>query len=442
MNSRPHSLRPHSPRPLSRRSVLRGAAGALISLPFLEALTSRSLVAAEPAGGTRPIRLLWLHSESGIWMPQWKPTTTGTNFALTPTLEPLAPYRSEISVLSGLFHANAFKRNAQAGRHVQDGMCHLTATDLGGTPGVAVKNGISVDQLAAETIGEKTRVPVLNLSIDRNATMSFSAGGTPVPVDWDPREIFSRLFADNSPDAKKLAEARYLQQRSVLDDVMETTRDLSTKLGTTDRQKLDEYLSTVREVERRATVTRTWADRPAVSAPEGTKPPGPPPDKDRTAYVRLLMDLMVLALQTDQTRLATLRLGFMGCMYPDIGCPDSYHNYTHHDFKADKQAAMAKVDQHRIAHLAYFLGKLKAVKEGEHDLLHHCVIHYGTGMGADHETTDLANLVIGRGGGALKPGQHLDCKGKPLADLYVRMMATAGMPIKVFADSSGALSGL
>ncbi len=429
-------------RPLSRRSFLTRTAGALITLPFLEAMIPSTASAADSPAGARPVRLLWLHSESGIWMPHWKPAITGPEYTLTPTLEPLASYRADVSVLSGLSHANAFKRNAQAGRHVQDAMCHLTGADLGGTPGVVVKNGVSVDQVAAESIGERTRVPVLNLSIDRNATMSFAAGGTPVPVDWDPREIFARLFADNSPEAKKLAEARYHQQRSVLDEALAATRDLSAKLGANDRHKLDEYLTNVREVERRATVARAWADRPAVPAPNGTKPPGPPPDKDRTAYIRLLMDLLVLALQTDQTRLATLRLGFMGCMYPDIGCPDSYHNYTHHDFKADKQAAMAKVDQHRITHLAYFLGKLKAVKEGEHDLLHHCIVHYGTGMGVDHETADLANLIAGHGGGALKPGQHLDLKGKPLADLYVRMLTIAGMPVKSFADSSGALAGI
>ena len=427
---------------LSRRQVLRGAAGALLSLPVLQSLGGTRLTAAEPAGrSARPVRLIWLHSESGIWMPHWKPATTGADYALTPILEPLAPFRREVSVLSGLHHANAFKRNPQAGRHVQDGMCHLTGADLSGTPGVAVKNTISIDQVAAEGIGERTRVPVLNLAIERS-TMSFAAGGTPVPVDGDPREIFARLFSDNSPEAKQQTEARYAQQRSILDEVMASTRDLTGRLAVPDRHKLDDYLTTVREVERRATVARAWADKPAVPPPEGTKPPGAAPEKDRTAYVRLLMDLMVLALQTDQTRLATLRLGFMGCMYPDIGCPDTYHNYTHHDLKAEKQAAMAKVDQHRIAHLAYFLGKLQAVKEGEHDLLHHCIIHYGTGMGADHETTDLANLVIGRGGGALKPGQHLDCTGTPLADLYVRMLATAGLPVKSFADSRGNLSGL
>lgn len=328
------------PRPISRCQWLRGAAGTLVGLPLLEAM-SGSFASGSRPGESPPVRLVWIHTESGMWMPKYKPSRTGADFDLTYTLEPLAPFRGPMTVLSGLRHANAFKRNPQTGRHVQDGMCHLTGADLGGTPGVAVRNTMSVDQVAAEAIGEKTRLPVLNLTVERGSTLSYTTAGTPVPSEWDPRAIFAQLFSDNSPEAKKRAAARFEQNQSVLDDVMESTRDLSAKLGSADRQTVDEYLTTLREVERRARVAREWADRPAVPPPAGTPVPGPPPEKDRTAYVRLMLDMLVLALQADQTRLATARIGFMGCRYPDIGCPDSYHVYTHHDLNKEKQEAMA-----------------------------------------------------------------------------------------------------
>ncbi len=416
--------------------MLRGAAGTLLGLPLLEVM---SHPIARASSETTPNRLIWIHTESGMWMPRFKPTTLGRDFELTYILEPLAPFRDHLSVLSGLRHANAFKRNPQTGRHIQDGMCHLTGADLSSTPGVAVRNTVSVDQVAAEAIGEKTRLPVLNVTVDRSSTMSFTNAGTPVPAEWDPRAIFRRLFADDSPDAKAQAIVGFERNRSVLDNVLESTHELSRQLGANDRRTMDEYLSTVREVERRAKVARQWAEQPSVSAPPGTTAPGPVPEKDRTAYIRLMLDMLVLALQTDQTRIATARIGFMGCQYPDIGCPDGYHSYTHHDFRKDRQEAMAKVDRHRISHLAYFLDKLNRTQEGGRPLLGTCLIHYGAGMGEEHESTDLANLLIGSAKG-IQPVGHVDFNDQPLANLYVCMLNAAGIQTESFADSSGPLS--
>lgn len=421
--------------PISRRQLLRGTATAVIGLPVLEAMTQPIAAASSIKP---PIRLVWMHTESGMWMPKYKPSKVGVDFDLTYILEPLAPFKKQLTVLSGLRHANAFKRNAQTGRHVQDGMCHLTGADLSGTPGLAVKNSISIDQLAAEAIGENTRLPVLNLTVDRGGTLSYTAAGTPVPAEWDPRAIFAQLFSDNSPEAKKQSAARFERNQSVLDEVIESTNDLSRKLSAIDRRTVDEYFTTVREVERRARVARAWADKPAVAPPNNAKAPSAPSEKDRTAYVRVILDMLVLALQSDQTRLATARIGFMGCQYPDIGCPDSYHGYTHHDFQASKQEAMAKIDRHRVSHLAYFLDKLSNIREGDGSLLDACFIHYGAGMGAEHDATDLANLVVGGAGGLAHAG-HVDYGDMPLANLYVRMLQTAGVPTQKFADSTGAL---
>jgi hypothetical protein len=176
-----------------------------------------------------------------------------------------------------------------------------------------------------------------------------------------------------------------------------------------------------------------------VPPPPGTNAPGPPPEKDRTAYVRVILDMLALAIRTDQTRLATARIGFMGCMYPDIGCPDGYHGYTHHDFRKDRQDAMAKVDRHRISHLAYLLDNLSRVKEGAGTLLDSCLIHYGAGMGSEHEDTDLANLIVG---GRVTHAGHVHYGDKPLANLYVRMLQAAGVQTAKFADSTEPLRGV
>ncbi len=425
-------------RQISRRKLLRGSAGALLGLPLLEAMSTNTTRGARTETQSAPVRLIWMHTESGMWMPRYKPSKLGSDYEMTYILEPLEPFRDRLSILTGLRHANAFKRNPQTGRHLQDGMCHLTGADLGATPGVAVRNTVSVDQLAAEAIGTKTRMSVLNLSVDRSSTLSYSSDGTPVPAEWEPRAIFTRLFVDNSAEARREAAARFERNQSILDHVKESTQDLSRQLGASDRRTVDEFRTTVREVEQRAAIARNWASQPAVPQPAGAVLPGPIPEQDRTAYVRVMLDMLVLALQVDQTRLATARIGFMGCQYPDIGCPDSYHGYTHHDFRQDRQDSMAKVDRHRISHLAYFLDKLSKIPEGQGSLLDSCLIHYGAGMGEEHESTDLANLLIGTANG-IRPVGHLECRDLPLANLFISMLRAAGINSHRFADSTGPL---
>lgn len=424
--------------PLNRRHALRQL-GACISLPFLESMLPRSIYAAE---ATRPpVRLVWLYAMSGMWMPSFKPEKTGRDFALTPTLEPLAPLREHVNVLTGLLHANAFLRNPATGRHGQDPLCHLTAADLGRVPGVASQNSISIDQIAAQLLGEFTRIPSLALGAERSGTINFTSTGSPIPLDWNPWQVFQRLFAGTSVEDKKKAEERFLQKKSILDGVVTDTQRLNARLGASDRAKVDEFLNNVREVERRAEVARKWADVPLPKLPDGIKPPPQEtPERKRGEHIRLLLDLIVLALQTDQTRVATAMIGYMGCSYPEIGCPDGYHGYTHHDNKADKQQAMAKVDRARVGHVAYFLEKLNAIREADGStLLDNCLVHFGGGMGSWHESTDLGNFIAGHGGGKLKLGEHLDFKQTPLANLYVMMMQAAGVPLKTFVDSKGPL---
>lgn len=421
------SLRPA----LNRRTFLRGSS-AFIALPLLQSMIPRRLLGATGDPAKPPVRLVFIHTESGMWMDSFKPKTFGSDFELTPTLEPLADFKNDFTVCTGLYHPAAFKRNA-CGRHCQDTTCFLTGADLGAVPGVPTRNTVSVDQVAVRHLGERTRFPSLHFSPGGINSIVHSETGTPIPAETNPQVAFNRLFADNSHEARAAAKRRLALNKSVLDDVLDSARDLERHIGSQDKAKLDEYLTNVREVERRTQVSEKWLDHPAPTVPAGAKAPAD--SGTRTERIRALLDVTALALQTDQTRVVTLQIGGMGCTYPEIGAPDGYHKYTHEDPRN-----MQKVDRHRITHLAYFLDRLKSAREEEHNLLFNSTILYGSGMGTWHESTDLANLLIGHGGGALKPGQHIDFKGRPLSNLFLSMLDIAGIEEKQFADVTERLS--
>jgi hypothetical protein len=433
--------------------------GSLISLPLLEAMIPAGVRAAATA--RPPVRLVWLFAGSGMFMPAYKPSLVGKNWheskeiaegtglyagqALAPeikplaTLEPLLPFKDDVSILSGLLHQGAFTRGSVV-RHGQDPMCHLTGVDLFRVPGVAVRNGVSVDQIAARHLGQQTRLPSLALTHDRSMTINYSDTGSPIPSDWNPSDVFNRLFTGPTAAERAQADLRFQQKKSVLDSVVAETRSLHQKLGVADRERLDEYLTQLREIEIRADQARKWESVPLPKAPEGTKLAkvavgnfGP--------QIRLMLDVLVLALQTDQTRVATAILGHMGDTYKESTFSDSYHGYTHKISEAGGQIGMAALDQLRIGHVAYLLGKMKAVKEADGStLLDNSLVHFGAGMGTWHESTDLANLVAGHGGGKFKLGEHVAFKKAPLANLYLTMLQTAGVPVKAFADSKEPLS--
>lgn len=458
------------PTRLSRRHALRGL-GALVSLPWLECMRTPAVMAAPSAAP--PVRLVWLYAGSGMFMPAYKPALAGRawtesrefpdvknsfshlNGGALPegirpvgTLEPLLPFKDDVSILSGLLHQGAFTRGTVV-RHGQDPMCHLTAADLFRVPGVACRNSVSIDQVAARHLGAKTRIPSLALTHDRNMTISYTDTGSPIPSEWDPYAVFQRLFTGQSAADKAQAEARYQQRKSILDGVIEQTKSLHGSLGVADRERLDEYLTQLREIESRATQARRWDDVPLPKLPEGAAPLAKVAGVGQSLdlgnpqaaagnfgpRIRLLLDVLVLALQTDQTRVATAILGHMGDVYKEEGLNDAYHGYTH-----TGPVGMAKVDRLRIGHVAYLLGKMKAVKEADGStLLDSSIVHFGGGMGTWHESTDLANLVAGRAGGRLKLGEHVVFDQQPLADLYVMMLQAAGVPLKTFVDSTGPL---
>lgn len=434
-----------NPKTFSRRTTLRGI-GACLPLPFLEATS------AFAATGKEPLRLVWLYSASGMWMPEFTPKGTGkgNEWELSEILSPLAQFKDRMNVLTGLRHANAFKPNPSINRHAQDHVCHLTAADLGRVPGISVKNSVSIDLALARTIGEATRIPNLSLSVNTNS-ITYNENGARMPSERRPEVIFDRLFGDRTQQSMAHMERRFRRHKSILDDVMDQTANLNRKLGTSDRDKLEAYLDSVREVERRLQIEKKWAGKEPVRPPEGTKRPAGAP-KSRGGQVRLLFDLATLALQTDQTRILAFQLGEMGCQYPEIGAPDGYHGYTHAaggNETARKQ--MVSVDKERVSHVAYFLEKLQNLPAGNENLLYHSFIHYGCGMSDTHGEGDiglgkkgdnLPNLTLGNAGGRLKTGHHIDYGRAPLSDLYVSMAQAAGVEMAEFVDSRGTLAGV
>lgn len=453
---------------LSRRHALRSL-GTLVSLPLLECMLPRRALAA---AAKPPVRLVWLFAGSGMFMPCYRPALAGRAWAeskefpnvrnsfgddktagqIKPlaTLEPLIPFKEHVSILSGLLHEGAFKRGSIV-RHGQDPMCHLTGADLFRVPGVASRNSVSIDGVASRLRGTETRIPALNLTHDRSLTINYSESGSPVPAEWNPFEVFHRLFAGPTAADKAAAAARFQQRKSLLDSVIAQTKSLQATLGVADRERLDEYLTQLREIELRMEQSRKWDDVPVPALPAGANVGtkkiagvgqsldlGNPQASAATfgPRIRLLLDVLTLAMQTDQTRIATAILGHMGDVYKEEGIADTYHGYTH-----TNPVGMAKVDRLRLGHVAYFLGKLQSIREADGStLLDNSLIHFGGGMGTWHESTDLANLVAGHAGGRLKLGEHIEFKQQPLANLYVLMLQAAGMDVKTFADSTGALS--
>lgn len=458
---------------IHRRHALRGL-GTIISLPFLEVMIPAGAKAAEAA--KPPVRLVWLFAGSGMFMPAYKPALLGRNWAestqfpsntalssgvaLAPevkplsTLEPLLPFKYDVSILSGLYHPGAFTRGTVV-RHGQDPMCHLTGADLFRVPGVASRNSVSVDQVAARHLGSETRLPSLALTHDRGMTINYSESGSPIPCDWNPWDVFNRLFTGPSAAEQAQAGLRYQQKKSVLDSVIAQTRSLNQTLGAADRERLDEYLTQLREIEQRAAQARKWESVPLPKVPEGAPLPkevkgvGQSLDLGNPQAaagnfgprIRLLLDVLVLALQTDQTRVATAILGHMGDVYKQEKFNDTYHGYTHRISEAGGQIGMAAVDRLRIGHVAYLLGKMKAIKEvNGSTLLDNALVHFGAGMGTWHESTDLANLIAGHGGGKFKLGEHVDFQRDKLANLYLTMLQTAGVPVDSFADGTAPLA--
>ena len=443
---------------LNRRTFLRGAAGAAIGLPFLDAMRP-AFGAAARSGSAAPIRMAFTYVPNGIIMNNWTPATEGAGFELTPILEPMAAYKNKSLLMTGLSQVNGRALGDGPGDHARAASTFLTGVHPRKTAGADIKVGISADQVAAQAIGSKTRFASLELGIEHGRivgncdsgyscaysnSISWRTESLPNPPEVNPRLVFERLFgnADFSEPADIRAR-RERQRKSILDYVREDAASLQGNLGSSDRRKLDEYLTSVREIEKRIQLAEQSATQ--TVQPDFEKPNGIP--VEFTDHVRLMFDLMVVAFQTDATRVATFMMGREGSnqTYRSIGVPDAHHGISHHKGDVEKIEKLAKINRHHMEQYAYFLSRLASIKEGDGTLLDNCMLVYGSGLadGNRHTHHDLPLLFTGSGQGAFRTGRHIKYASEtPLTNLFLAMLDRMGVKAETLGDSKGRLNYL
>src|SRR5262245_26213824 len=439
---------------IPRRKFLKGL-GTMVALPMLEAMQpSSKLLGASLAGGNLPRRMAFVYIPNGANMEDWTPKAVGNDYELTYILEPLEPLKQDFHVISGLAHDKARPNGDGPGDHARASASFLTGCQARKSNGADIRVGISVDQIAAESIGKYTRLPSLELSCDKGRVagscdsdyscayqfnISWKTESTPMPPEVDPRLVFDRLFSSGmSGETEGDRAKRYLYNKSILDAVSEDAQALKLKLGYTDRHKLDEYLTAVREVEQRIQQAEAFAAKELDFA----KPTGIPQQYQQ--HLRLMYDMMALAFQTDTTRIATFITAHDGNdrPYPFIGVPEGHHTVSHHQNDQAKKGKIAKINRFHIEQFAYFLNKLKLVKEGESCLLDNCMIVYGAAIsdGNRHNHDNLPVLLAGHGGGTLTAGRHVKLdKETPMTNLYLSMLERMNVKAERVGDSTGNL---
>jgi hypothetical protein len=437
---------------ISRRTVLRGV-GASLALPMLDAMVP---ALAEADSGLTPTRVGFVYFPNGAIPNKWTPKTVGNNFELTPILQPLASFKNDMLVLSGLDNIKAKGIAGEAGgEHPRASAAYLTCVH----PYVRTaegeynrKVGISMDQILAKEFGKHTQLGSLELGIESdavvgscdgdscsyNSTISWRDDSTPMPIQNQPRAVFESLFGDSDSTNQADRLARIRERRSLLDFVGDEASDIMAELGASDREKLDQYLDATRDVERRIQMAEQQSLR---ELPEIDKPAGIPKGFDE--HAKLMFDLLVLAYQTDLTRVGTFMLGReMSTMaYPEIGVPDPYHPLTHHQGDVEKIEKAAMVNIYHASLFSYFLEKLQSIPDGDGTLLDHSIVSYGGGLGDAnmHEPKELPIVVVARNN-LIRGGRHIRYpKGTPLANLYLRMMDLLNMSGESFGDSTGRL---
>lgn len=455
---------------LDRRTLLRGL-GTSLALPLLDAMGAvpGSAAAAEAAGSAAgsaggavdaatPLRMAFLYVPNGVHMPAWVPEQEGANYQLPSILEPLAELKGDFSILSGLTHQKANANGDGGGDHARALTTFLTGTQAKKTFGADIRAGVSVDQLAAAKMGRRTRFPSLELGVDAggqsgncdsgyscaySSNIAWRSDTQPVPKETNPKLIFDRLFANGREGESAEARAkRERYNRSVLDFVQDDARRLQGQLGAGDRRKLDEYLSAVRELEVRIAQQSKAIDAKSLGFDAPTGVPG-----TYEAHLRILADLMVLAFQTDMTRVSTFVFANEGSnrSYAFMNVPEGHHDLSHHGGDKAKQEKIRLINRFHTTQLAYFLRRLKSVREGDSNLLDRSMIVYGSGIGDGnaHNHDNLPILLAGRGAGTMKPGRHVKYdNGTPLTNLYLAMLDRFGVRSEKLGDSTGRVANL
>jgi len=431
---------------LPRRTVLRGL-GAAVALPFLDAMAPAFSTRVSAAG--KPVhRFQTFYVPNGMAMDYWTPKGEGAAFELSPILEPLAPYRDQMLVLSGIKASWNYIHAGASGSF-------LTGTPRGGKNEIEIFADVSMDQLLARHFAKDTQVASLELSMDAPAnagactgnlscvythTLSWRSATQPLPMEWNPRAVFERLFGDSGSTDRKARDARLRQHKSILDSVSDKLASLQRELGPGDRSKVDEYTDAVRDVERRIARAeeQSGLELPTIEQPQGA----PPVFEDHLA---LMLDLQLLAFQSDLTRVISFMIGKEQSArpYPQIGVPEAHHPLSHHNDIPELIAQMSKINRYHTQLFSQYLAKLRATPDGDGSLLDHTTILYGAGISNSqrHSGDNLPLMLVGGGSGRIKGGRHLKYTDKPMmANLLVTLMDKMDVPVDHVGGSNGKLA--
>ena len=437
---------------LPRRTFLRGL-GTAVALPFLDAMVP----ALAPAQSTkRPTRMAFVYVPNGIDMRNWTLDYEGPLGALTPTLQPLAPYKSDVTILSNLTHNTGRALLDGPGDHGRCCGSYLTGVQVKKTL-TDIKASVSCDQLVANQIGHLTRFPSLEVGLEdaRQAgdcdsgyscaytnNLAWRSETQPLPPVLDPKALFERLFGDDAGLTPEQRARRNHNRRSILDFVSDDTKSLQSGLGPVDKRKLDEYLNSVREIEKQ--IEKAEKDNAQID-PGMDKPYGVP--NGFAEHFKLMTDMITVAFQADLTRVVTFLVTHEGTSraYREIGIADGHHPLTHHRNQVELMDKVARINLYHMEQFAQWVGRLKNTPDVDGSLVDNSMLVYGAGLadGNSHIHSDLPTLMVGRAGGYIKPGRRIVYrKETPMCNLHLTMMDRMGLRMDQFGDSTGHLSGL
>lgn len=442
---------------LPRRTFLRGL-GTAMSLPMLEAMLPSSVLAATSVKKA-PLRMAFFFVPNGMNMDMFRPAAVGSNWQLPASLDPLKNVKDYLTVFQGLSQHNGFALGDGPGDHARSVATYLTGVHPKKTDGADIQAGISVDQVAAKYVGRNTRFASLELGCERGAqagncdsgyscayssNISWRAANQPVAKEVDPRMVFERLFGGGGTDERGESRAkRDLYRKSILDFVLDDANRLKGQLGLRDQHKLEEYFTGVREIEQRIEMAEKQGA--AIQLTGVKKPEGIP--QDYAEHIRLLGDMMILAFQTDTTRISTFMLANDGSNRPYrmIDIPEGHHDLSHHQGDAAKLEKLAKINKFHLTQFAYILERMKSIQEPNGTLLDNSMIVYGAGIsdGNRHNHDDLPIILAGKGGGTIKANRSIKFeKETPLNNLFLSMLDRMQVPCDHLGDSTGRLADL
>ena len=438
---------------LSRRTALRGL-GATVLLPMLDSMLPAQTPLPKPK-----LRMGLCFMPHGGVMANWTPVKRGSNFKLSRTLTPLAPFQDQVVVVSNMAHAMAAPAGPgdNGGDHTRAPTVFLSGVHPKRTDGADIRAGVTIDQIAAMKIGQQTPLPSLELATEDFSglvgscdvgfscaymnTISWRTPTTPLPMEINPRVVFDRLFGDGATVEERLE--RIDQQRSILDAINSQVRRLQPNLGAGDRSRVAEYLDTVREIERRIQLSEKQNSNSTLSVP--TSPSGIPDDHE--AHTKLMFDLMAIAFQADITRISTFMMAreVSYRTFPKLGISESFHPASHHQNNADRLENLTKINTYHVSLVAHLLERLKSIPDGDGTLLDHSLILYGSGMSNSnvHNHSPLPVFVAGGAAGQMKGGRHLLYPDNtPMSNLLLSILHKAGIPDESVGDSTGPLADL